>query len=70
MTEDEQKNLVILGKLQAIHTLMNTELPEDKDVKDKFFKAKRLLFQALDMHWDKCNSMLNKNNIKEPDSAT
>ena len=70
MTEDEQRDLVILGKLQAIHSSMNVELPEDKEVRDKFFQAKRLFFQALDQHWDHCNSMLNKDDIKEPDSAT
>ena len=60
MTKDEQNDLVILGKLQAIHSAMNVELPKEEEVRANFFAAKKLFFKALDMHWDKCNSMLSK----------
>ncbi len=70
MTEEDQRELVILGKFQAIHSSMNTELPMDEKTRSKFLEAKRMMFRALDRHWDKCNSMLNKDDIKEPYSAT
>ncbi|MFK0570830.1 hypothetical protein [Endozoicomonas sp.] len=58
MKASDQKKIMILGKLQALHSAMNTELPEDKELREKFFKAKRLLFEVLDKHWDDCNKLL------------
>lgn len=58
MTEDQQRDIVILGQLKAIHSSMNTELPKDPELREKFFKAKRLLFEVIDAHWDKCNKYL------------
>ncbi|MBO9484324.1 hypothetical protein [Salinisphaera sp. G21_0] len=58
MTEDQQKDVVILGQLKALHFAFNMELPKDPKLRQKFFKAKRLLFEVIEDHWDKCNEYL------------
>ena len=58
MKGSEQKDSIILGRLQAIHDSMNIELPRDKELRVKFLKAKRMVFQVLDAHWDDCNKLV------------
>ena len=58
MKGSEQRDIVILGKLQAIHEAMNTELPNDKELRRKFLAAKRMVHQVLDQHWDNCNRLI------------
>jgi hypothetical protein len=58
MKGSEQKDIIILGKLQAIHEAMNTELPQNKELRAKFLEAKRMVFQVLDAHWENCNKLI------------
>lgn len=60
MKWSEQRDVIILGKLQAIHEAMNIELPSDKELRRKFLAAKRIVYQVMDQHWDNCNRLVDE----------
>ena len=60
MKGSEQQDIIILGKLQAIHDAMNINLPSDKRLRKKFAEAKRMVFQVMDEHWDHCNKLVDE----------
>jgi len=58
MKGSEQRDIVILGKLQAIHDSMNIDLPSNEEMRARFLEAKKMVWQVLEAHWDNCNELV------------
>ena len=56
------EELVTLGKMQAVHSAMNIDPPKDKELRAKWIKARSMVFEILDAHWDACNKLVTEDN--------
>lgn len=58
MKGSEQKDIIILGKLQAINDAMNIEPPNNRELRKKFIASRKLLCEVITEHWDYCNELV------------
>jgi hypothetical protein len=54
----EQRNVIVLGRLRAIHDAMESARPNDAELSKRFSKCKSLLWAILNEHWDNCNELV------------